>query len=69
MLIEIGIEVLDYLALFMGPGVGIGICIGCAEGLGMGGLSYWQYFLQLRTPTRKIASAIWIMMASEMKVH
>jgi hypothetical protein len=63
----------DIFALFMGPGVviGIGIVISIsgAEGLGMGSSFDLQHFFQVWTPTRKIAIAIRIRMAKEVKVQ
>ncbi len=38
-------------------GAGIGIAMGGAEGVGIGGVGIRQYFLQMSTPTRKMASA------------
>jgi len=68
MLLEIGIEVFDFVALLMGLGLMMGIGIGGADRTGASGSGFLIYFFQMSVPIMNIASAIRIITAGEVKV-
>jgi hypothetical protein len=67
MMIEMGTEVLEFLAWLVG--LGMWICIRDADGFGIGGSWDWQHFFQTTTSIRKIVSTIRIMGAGEVNIQ
>jgi hypothetical protein len=64
MLINIGMNAFNLVALLIGLGVSVNI--GGAKGIG---IMFWQHFLQIRTPNREIVSMMKIMAAGDVKVQ
>jgi hypothetical protein len=69
MLMEIRIESFDLVVLFIALGLMKGIGIGWADGTRASGSLFLRHFFQMRVPIRKIASAIRIITAGEVKVQ
>jgi hypothetical protein len=69
MLIEIGMDAIDCVALLIGPRLWTDIGIRGANCIGVIFSGIWQHFLHMRAPTRNIANAIRIMAAGEVKAQ
>jgi len=69
MLIEIGMDAFYFVSLLIIPGFWIDIGIGATDCTGVSVSGIWQHFFHIRIPARKIASAIRIMVAGEVKVQ
>jgi hypothetical protein len=69
MLMEMGKDTFDLVALLVGPMLVMEISIGGANGVGTGGSGDLLHFFQISRPMQMMASAIPIMAAGDVNIQ